>query len=94
MPTGSNKNGASAIGMRLSRVGVNWTLPSRHAQGMFRQAQPKRATAGALVARDRLEVRSFEVDHVCALWHLDFDHGSRRVLTRQGLTTDDSHQRV
>jgi putative transposase len=47
------------------------------AQGLFRQAQPKRATAGALAARDRLErleVRSFEVDHVCALWHLDF-HG-------------------
>jgi len=57
------------------------------AQGMFRQAQPKRATAGALAARDRLErleVRSFEVDHVCALWHLDFHHGSHRVLTRQG----------
>jgi len=57
------------------------------AQGMFRQARPKRATAGALAARDRLErleVRSFEVDHVCALWHLDFHHGSRRVLNRQG----------
>jgi putative transposase len=58
------------------------------AQGMFRQAQPKRATAGALAARDRLErleVRSFEVDHVCALWHLDFHHGSRKVLTRSGV---------
>lgn len=57
------------------------------AQGMFRQAQPKRATAGALAARDRLErleVRSFEVDHVNALWHLDFHHGSRKILTRQG----------
>jgi transposase InsO family protein len=57
------------------------------AQGMFRQAQPKRATAGALAARDRLErleVRSFEVDHVGALWHLDFHHGSRKVLTRLG----------
>jgi len=57
------------------------------AQGMFRQAQPKRATAGALAARDRLErleVRSFQVDHVSALWHLDFHHGSRKVLTRQG----------
>lgn len=57
------------------------------AQGMFRQAQPKRATAGALAARDRLErleVRSFEVDHVNALWHLDFHHGSRSVLTRKG----------
>ncbi|MBP6652728.1 MAG: DDE-type integrase/transposase/recombinase [Rhodoferax sp.] len=57
------------------------------AQGMFRQAQPKRASAGALAARDRLErleVRSFEVDHVSSLWHLDFHHGSRKVLTRQG----------
>ena len=57
------------------------------AHGMFRQAQPKRATAGALAARDRLErleVRSFEVDHVNALWHLDFHHGSRKVLTRLG----------
>lgn len=57
------------------------------AQGMFRQARPKRATEGALQARDRLErleVRSFEVDHVCALWHLDFHHGSRPVLTKAG----------
>ncbi len=57
------------------------------AHGMLRQSQPKRATAGALAARDRLErleVRSFEVDHVSGLWHLDFHHGSRKVLTRQG----------
>lgn len=57
------------------------------AQGMFRQARPKRTSDGALLARDRLErleVRSFEVDHVSALWHLDFHHGSRRVLTRNG----------
>ena len=43
------------------------------AQGMFRQTQPKRASAGALAARDRLErleVRSFEVDHVGALWRM------------------------
>ena len=57
------------------------------AQGMFRQARPKRATGGAVLARDRLEqreVRSFEVDHVSALWHLDFHHAARRVLTRTG----------
>jgi transposase InsO family protein len=57
------------------------------ARGMWRQARPKRATEGALAARDRLErleVRSFEVEHVGALWHLDFHHGSRRVLTRLG----------
>lgn len=58
------------------------------AQGMFRQARPKRATDGAIAARDRLvrlEVRSFEVDHVGALWHLDFHHASRAVLTRAGI---------
>ena len=57
------------------------------AQGMHRQAAPKRATAGAVLARDRLErleVRSFEVEHVGALWHLDFHHASRKVLTRAG----------
>lgn len=57
------------------------------AHGMFRQARPQRATAGAVLARDRLEqleVRSFEVDHVSALWHLDFHHGSRKVLNRAG----------
>ena len=40
-----------------------------------------------MAARDRLEqleVRSFEMDHVGALWHLDFHHGSRRVLTVRG----------
>ena len=57
------------------------------AQGLFRQATPKRVSPGAVLARNRLEqreVRSFEVDHVSALWHLDFHHASRKVLTRSG----------
>ena len=57
------------------------------AQGMHRQARPRRATEGAIAARDRLEqreVRSFEAGHAGALWHLDFHHASRRVLTRAG----------
>ncbi len=57
------------------------------AQAMFRHARPRRATEGALAARDRLErleVRSFEVEHVNALWHLDFHHGKRPVLSREG----------
>jgi len=56
-------------------------------RGLFRQSVPRRATAGALQARDRLErleVRSFEVDHVSALWHLDFHHTARKVLGRAG----------
>lgn len=81
--------------LRAALKGSDAAMPSyptirryMKAQGMFRQARPKRATAGALAARDRLErleVRSFEVDHVCALWHLDFHHGSRKVLTRGGV---------
>jgi transposase InsO family protein len=58
------------------------------ANGMHRQAAPKRDSAGAVLARDRLEqleVRSFEVEHVAALWHLDFHHASRKVLTRAGV---------
>ena len=57
------------------------------AHGMHRQTRPRRATEGAVLARDRLEqleVRSFEVEHVSALWHLDFHHASRKVLTRAG----------
>jgi putative transposase len=44
-------------------------------------------TPGALVAAERLEtheVRSFEMDHVHALWHLDFHHGSCKILGRDG----------
>ena len=57
------------------------------ANAMLRQPRPRRMSEGALAARDRLarrEVRSFEVEHVGALWHLDFHHGKRAVLTAAG----------
>lgn len=57
------------------------------AQGLFRERTPRHMSAGAMLARDRLErleVRSFELEHVAALWHLDFHHGSRKLLTRDG----------
>jgi putative transposase len=57
------------------------------AQGLLRQRPLRRVSAGALAARDRLEqreVRSYEVEHVLQLMHLDFHHGSRKVLTRAG----------
>ena len=44
-------------------------------------------TPGARVAahrREHLEVRSFEAEYVHGLWHLDFHHGSRKVLSRMG----------
>ena len=83
-----------ADNLRVALKGLDAPVPSyatvrRYliAHGMYRQARPKRNTAGALLARDRLEsreVRSFEMDHVGALWHLDFHHASRQVLTRSG----------
>ncbi len=57
------------------------------AQGLLRQRPLRRASEGALAARARLEqreVRSYEVEHVLQLMHLDFHHGSRKVLTRGG----------
>ena len=80
--------------LKIVLAGMASPLPSYptirrylRAQAMFRQARPRRATDGALATRDRLarlEVRSFEVEHVAALWHLDFHHGKRPVLTREG----------
>lgn len=51
------------------------------------RGRKRRHTEGAILAGERLEkreVRSYEVDHVNALWHLDFHHGSRRILGRDG----------
>lgn len=58
------------------------------AHGCCKQrGRKQRHTEGAIAAAERLEkreVRSYEVDHVNALWHLDFHHGSRRILGRDG----------
>ena len=60
----------------------------RKANGLHKQRRVnKRDTEGALQAQERLEkreIRSFEVDHVNALWHLDFHHGSRKILGKNG----------
>lgn len=57
-------------------------------QGLFKQKRKSaRNTAGAERAALRLEqfeVRSFESAYVNALWHLDFHHCSRKVLTPDG----------
>jgi putative transposase len=48
----------------------------------------QRETDGTRMASARLEaaeVRSFEMDHVHSLWHLDFHHGSRKVLDKNGV---------
>jgi len=58
------------------------------AHGLFRGRRLRRArTEGEQRAQQRLEeweVRSFEATHVHGLWHLDFHHGSRKVLLPEG----------
>jgi transposase InsO family protein len=57
-------------------------------RGLWRQLRlSTRRTAGVEAAerrRGELEIRSYESAHVHALWHADFHHGSRPVLTRRG----------
>ncbi len=55
------------------------------AQGMRKQKRSgsKRALEPSLAPPQR-EVRSYEMEHVNALWHLDFHHGSQRVLSPRG----------
>ena len=80
--------------LRVTLAAVGLKFPSYpsvrrylKAQGLLRLRSPKRTTDGAIAARDRLEereVRSYEVAYVLQLLHLDFHHGSRKVLTRGG----------
>ncbi|MDD5059492.1 MAG: DDE-type integrase/transposase/recombinase [Sideroxydans sp.] len=57
-------------------------------QGLTKKRRPRRPlTEGEKVAEARLaglEVRGYEAEFVSGLWHLDFHHGSRPVLTSQG----------
>ena len=47
------------------------------------QGPPRRSTARPSGARRR-EIRSYEAEYVGSLWHLDFHHGSLKVLTARG----------
>lgn len=51
-----------------------------------RRAQAKGRPGEARAARRRQarEIRSYEAEYVGSLWHLDFHHGSRKVLTADG----------
>jgi len=58
------------------------------ASGLYKQRRIKRRDSeGAHAAEQRLqrrEVRSYEVDYVHGLWHLDFHHGSLKIVTKDG----------
>ena len=58
------------------------------ARGYHRKRMPKRNSPGGRQAEarlERLEVRSYEAEYVQGLWHADFHHGSRKVVTAEGV---------
>lgn len=58
------------------------------ARGLRKRRGGVSASAGVLRAeqrRDEREVRSYEATHVNGLWHLDFHHAHRKVLTVEGV---------
>lgn len=69
-----------------------------------RRVVKQRNTVGAVLAQERLEhreVRSYEVEYVHGLWHLDFHHGSRKIPGKDGtwhtpklLAIMDDHSRL
>lgn len=58
------------------------------AHGLLRQPRPApKGRLGEILAaqrREGREVRSYEAEYVGSLWHLDFHHGSLKVLTDRG----------
>jgi len=56
--------------------------------GLVRKPQPRSkgrpGEARAAERRERREIRSYEAEYVGSLWHLDFHHGSLKVLTSRG----------
>ena len=57
------------------------------AHGLTRKPRPRQERPGqarAAARRESREIRSYEAEYVGSLWHLDFHHGSLRVLTPSG----------
>lgn len=59
------------------------------AQGLRRRrrlpvAELRAGERRALKRREQREVRSYEAEYVNGLWHLDFHHGSHKILTLRG----------
>lgn len=76
-----------------------------HSKGFERKPRQRSPFApGRIAAKERLEnreVRSFEVEYVGGLWHLDIHHASRQISTERGemrtplaLCVIDDHSRL
>jgi len=73
---------------RISIPSYSTVLRYMKNHGLVRKSMPRgRDTPGLRRAEERLEgreVRSYESEYVNGLWHLDFHHGSHKVMTPEG----------
>ena len=79
---GEGRSGAGAAAFLLHR-------PAVHAgPRLVRKPRPashgRPGEARAEKRREEREIRSYEAEYVGSLWHLDFHHGSLKVLTSRG----------
>jgi hypothetical protein len=77
--------GNEALGSMPSYTTIRRYLRAQGMARVRRQRGPR--SPGAQRAQRRLEqreVRSYEAEYVHGLWHLDFHHGSRKVLRASG----------
>ncbi len=91
----------SALGRMPSYSSILRYMKNR---GLVRRTLSSKKTPGVERAEARLqarEVRSFESEYVGALWHLDFHHGSLKILTEEAewvrpilLAIMDDHSRL
>lgn len=75
-PPGPPMPSYSSVVRYMRRKGF-WKLPRARSPNSPSKAQ-------ALERLEKRETRRFEVEYVGALWHLDFHHGSRQVVTGDG----------
>lgn len=69
----------STLRRYMQSVGLRKVRKPRNKRGLL--------TSAEIAARQRLackETRSFEVEYVGGLWHLDFHHSSKQILTESG----------
>lgn len=94
-PSWSYQLHADNLAARLEADPASGPIPSYASVKRFLQAhgmikRPRRGPAGSPGARraearyEAREVRSYQSEYVNALWHLDFHHGSVRVLLANG----------
>jgi putative transposase len=73
---------------RISIPSYSTVLRYMKKHGLVRKSMPRgKDTPGLRRAEERLErreVRSYESEYVNGLWHLDFHHGSHKVMTPEG----------